>query len=85
MYDHTVQNTGAARIIWKTIMEEYLKDKEAKEFTFSPNVISATYCKETGDLAVSAVIHIRGNDSLGEASILIQQNCAERVFLQIAG
>ena len=55
MYDHTVQNTGAARIIWKTIMEEYLKDKEAKEFTFSPNVISATYCKETGDLAVSGV------------------------------
>ena len=55
MYDHTVQNTGAARIIWKTIMEEYLKDKEPKEFTFSPNVISATYCKETGCLAVPGV------------------------------
>ena len=43
--------TPVAKKLWKNIMKEYLKDKEKKEIPKDPDVISALYCTESGDLA----------------------------------
>lgn len=40
-----------AKTVWKTIMTEYLKGKKKIEFAYDPNVISQTFCRETGLLA----------------------------------
>lgn len=38
--------------IWKEVMQEYLKDKTTKKFEYNTSdVVSATYCKITGELA----------------------------------
>ena len=37
--------------IWKTIMSQYLQDKQKKSYTFDSSVVSAVYCKESGLLA----------------------------------
>ncbi len=43
------------KLIWQEIMSKYLETKEQKSFTDDPNVFSASYCNETGDLAVPGV------------------------------
>lgn len=45
-------NMGVAKLAWKTIMSQYLSEKTKKTFKFDPNVVSATFCKKTGLLAV---------------------------------
>lgn len=40
-----------AKKIWKTILSNYLADKEKKTFQLDTNVVSAVYCKDTGLLA----------------------------------
>ena len=45
-------NLGTAKSVWKTIMSQYLSQKAKKTFKFDPNVVSATFCKKTGLLAV---------------------------------
>ena len=47
-----LRDQSGVQEIWKAVMTDYLSNKEPKDFTFSPNVISAQYCKETGLLAV---------------------------------
>ena len=43
--------TPVAKKIWKTIMSQYLQDKQKKSYTFDSSVVSAVYCKESGLLA----------------------------------
>lgn len=45
-------NMGTAKLVWKTIMSQYLSEKTKKTFKFDSNVVSATFCKKTGLLAV---------------------------------
>ena len=46
-------NTRYPRILWKEIMTRYLEDKNPDDYSFvlDDDIISATYCKETGLLA----------------------------------
>ena len=44
-----------AKKIWKTIMSKYLENKGKKTFEFDPNVVSATFCKDSGLLAKPGV------------------------------
>ncbi len=46
-----IRETAAAIRIWKHIMIEYLKDKPNIDFTFDPEVVQASYCKNSGKLA----------------------------------
>jgi penicillin-binding protein 1A len=48
----SVEDTETAKRVWKTIMSKYLENKTSKTFQFDPNVVSATFCKKTGLLAV---------------------------------
>lgn len=50
-------NTSAAKYLWRDIMKQYLQDKQRMSFTFDPNVISATYCTDTGKLAGEHCTH----------------------------
>ncbi len=50
----TLDKTSYAATTWKTIMTQYLKDKEKLTFQYDPNVVSAAYCKVTGLLANSS-------------------------------
>lgn len=47
----TVENTTIATKLWKVLMEQYLKDKEHKDYEFPSNLIVAQYCPYTGLLA----------------------------------
>jgi penicillin-binding protein 1A len=47
-----IDDTGAAKRIWKNIMSEYLSGKTKKTFKLDSGVVSATFCKKTGLLAV---------------------------------
>lgn len=40
-----------AKTVWKTIMEHYLSGKKNTAFSYDPNVVSRTFCRETGLLA----------------------------------
>ena len=51
----TIKNTSTAKKVWKTIMSQYLKNKQKKDFELSKNVVSMTYCKKSGLLAVPGV------------------------------
>ncbi len=42
---------GYSKSVWKSIMTQYLKNKEKIKFTYDPNVVSASYCTVTGLLA----------------------------------
>lgn len=44
---------GKNHILWKDIMEEYLKNKEHKGFDIPDSLIQADFCRETGLLATS--------------------------------
>ncbi len=44
---------GKNHILWKDIMEEYLKNKEHKGFDLPASVIQADFCRETGLLATN--------------------------------
>ena len=44
----TIQDTSHSAKFFADVMAEYLKDKEVKEFTLSPNCIPATYNPKTG-------------------------------------
>lgn len=46
-----IKETPAAIKIWKHIMTQYLKDKEHIDYNYDPEVISAGYCKSSGNLA----------------------------------
>lgn len=46
-----IYETSAAIRIWKHIATEYLKDKEVIDYEYDPEVISASYCKNSGKLA----------------------------------
>lgn len=46
-----IRETAAAIRIWKHIMIEYLKDKQNIDFNYDPEVVQATYCKNSGKLA----------------------------------
>ncbi len=46
-----IGETGAAIRIWKAIMTKYLEGKKNIDYNYSNNVVSATYCKESGKLA----------------------------------
>ncbi len=43
--------TPVAKKVWKTIMSQYLQNKQKKSYTFDPNVVSAVFCRESGLLA----------------------------------
>ena len=47
----TVENTTIATKLWKVLMEQYLKDKEHKDYEFPDDLIVAQYCPYTGLLA----------------------------------
>ncbi len=46
-----INETAAAIRIWKHIMTKYLEKKPNIDFNYDKDVISATYCKETGNIA----------------------------------
>lgn len=46
-----INETAAAIRIWKHIMTKYLEGKESIDYTYDENVVSATYCKVSGNLA----------------------------------
>ncbi len=50
----TSTETRTSLTLWREIMVRYLEGKEAKTFSLDSNVISATYCEETGKLASSS-------------------------------
>ena len=43
--------TKYAISIWQKIMAQYLENKEPLKFTYDENVISATFCQQSGKLA----------------------------------
>ena len=43
--------TKYAISIWQGIMSQYLENKEPLEFTYDENVVSATFCQQSGKLA----------------------------------
>lgn len=45
--------TSLATTMWRTVMGNYLEDKEYKEYDMPDSVITATYCKGSGKLAAS--------------------------------
>jgi penicillin-binding protein 1A len=47
----TLSKTTYAASAWKTIMAQYLKNKNKITFQYDPNVVSALYCRVTGLLA----------------------------------
>ncbi len=47
-----IHNQGAAAKVWRDIMTEIHKNLEEKEFEYSEEIIEATYCNNTGLLAV---------------------------------
>ncbi|MBQ7219031.1 MAG: penicillin-binding protein [Ruminococcus sp.] len=49
----TVPYTALAPLTWKSVMANYLADKEYREFTMPDTIIEATYCKGSGLLASS--------------------------------
>ena len=55
-YDNpkTVEDTTIATKLWKVLMEQYLKDKEHKDYEFPDDLIVAQYCPYTGLLANTA-------------------------------
>ena len=52
-YDNprTVEDTTVATKLWKVLMEQYLKDKEHRDYVFPDDLIVAQYCPYTGLLA----------------------------------
>ena len=48
-----IHETSSAVRIWKNIMSRYLNGKPQKDFDYDPQVVEATYCKSTGELANS--------------------------------
>ncbi|MBQ2672113.1 MAG: transglycosylase domain-containing protein [Clostridia bacterium] len=48
-----IRDTAAAIRIWKHIMTKYLEGKQNINFTFDKNTVTATYCKQSGNLATS--------------------------------
>jgi penicillin-binding protein 1A len=54
---HTIRETGAATRIWRHIMAEWLENKENIEFSYSPDLVEAIYCVETGFLANSGCVN----------------------------
>lgn len=51
----TAGETAVAKKVWKNIMTQYLKNKKKIQFEADPNVVSMTFCKESGLLAVPGV------------------------------
>ena len=49
----TINNTGSAIRIWKTIMSKYLEDKEVIDYNYDSSVMEKVYCRSTGKLANS--------------------------------
>ena len=49
-YKRQMDDEDIAKKIWKNIMSQYLSNKEAKQFTLDPDMISAKFCVETGKL-----------------------------------
>ena len=47
----TVPDATVATKLWKILMEDYLKDKEPKQYTFPDGLVVAKYCPYTGLLA----------------------------------
>ncbi|HEX2986500.1 MAG TPA: transglycosylase domain-containing protein [Caproiciproducens sp.] len=47
----TVREQGYAKLVWKTVMSKYLSDKKKITFNYDPNVVQASFCRETGLLA----------------------------------
>ncbi len=47
----TVPDATVATKLWKVLMEQYLKGKEPKEYTFPDGLVVAKYCPYTGLLA----------------------------------
>ncbi len=58
-YDNpdTIVGTSIATITWRKVMNNYLENKEHKEFDMPSDVITATYCKGSGLLAASYCGH----------------------------
>ncbi len=48
-----LKNTNAPKSVFQTLMSNYLKNKQQKQFSTDPNVIAATYCTQSGDIANS--------------------------------
>lgn len=46
-----IRETACAIRIWKNIMTKYLEGKPNIDYTFDKDVVSATYCKTSGNLA----------------------------------
>lgn len=55
-YDNpkTIRDTSLAIKIWKHIMAKYLEGKQNINYTFDKNTVTATYCKQSGNLATSS-------------------------------
>lgn len=47
----TGQSLNAAKVLWRQVMTEYLKDKPAKAFDFDNSIVAATFCSHSGLLA----------------------------------
>ena len=56
----SIKNTATAKKVWKAIMTQYLEGKQKKSFDLSKNVVSATYCRKSGLLAVPGVCESTG-------------------------
>ena len=51
------------KTLWSQIMSEYLATKESKSFSDDPSVYAASYCTETGKLALAWGLH-QHNDGM---------------------
>ena len=49
-----IHETAAAIRIWKHIMTKYLEGKQNINYTFDKSTVTATYCKQSGNLATSS-------------------------------
>ena len=55
-YDEAMNDTdNRHKTLWSQIMTEYLANKESRSFSDDPAVFSASYCAETGKLALPGV------------------------------
>lgn len=52
-----IMETYAASRIWRYIMNEFLKGKPEKDYSYDPNVTQARYCTQTGKLAMPHCQH----------------------------
>lgn len=46
-----LRNTNASKTVFRTLMASYLNTKQVQQFATDPNVVSAVYCTQTGNLA----------------------------------